>query len=101
MEIFAWEQWHHFVDDVLEELKHIFLTRAHHYVFNTPNHARRRLLALARKLWISSDCSHFVAREFKFWHNGDKAVSRIFHDILDLLLSVISSMDSAFAFHTA
>ena len=88
VEIFAREERHYLANDILQEVEHIFLTRTHHDILNTPNHSRSPLLALAGERWISSDCCHHVTRKVDFRNHGDVALGCIIHDVLDFLLCI-------------
>ena len=98
MEIFAREEFHHFVDYAFQEFKYFFLGGTHHNVFHAPNDARTFLNTLARKFGIGCDGCHFVTRKFQFGHEGDEAVGCILHDVLNFFLSVVAGVLSAFAF---
>ena len=95
VEILAREKRHHFANNILQEVEHIFLARTHHDILNTPYHSRSPLLALARKIRISRDGCHHVARKVDFWNHGNVALSCISYNVLDFLLCIETAIGRA------
>ena len=98
MEIFAREERHHFLEDIIQEMEHQFLTRTHHDVLNTPNHSWSPLFSLTGQFWISSNSRHHVSRKIHLRNHRHIALGSIIHDILNLLLCIKTSIDRAIAF---
>ena len=97
MEIFAREEGHHLIDDILEEVEYFLLTRTHHNIFNSPNDTRRPRLAFARQLRIGGDGCHLVSRYLQLGDDGNEVVGSILHHLFDFLLRVEALVHCAFA----
>ena len=88
MEILTREESGNLCDHVLHELERLLFTGAHHDVFHAPDDTRCALLTFAREFGVGSDSGHLMARQLDFRYDCDETISCVFHDLLDLLLGV-------------
>ena len=83
------EEFHHLVDDILEEFEGSLLAWAHYDVLDSPDLARFVLTLLAAEPGIGSDGSHLMSRNLKLRDHVDMALRSVSHDVPDLVLSVV------------
>ena len=95
MEVFAREERYYFVEDIAQEIEHIFFTSAHHKILDAPNSTWAPFLALARKVWVSSYCCHHMTRKIDFWNYCDIALCCVVNYFLYLFLSIIATIRRA------
>ena len=100
VEIFAREDFYHFLHYIFQEREHIAFTRTHHQVFYPPNDTWSHFFTGTRKVRISCDSCQFVTWSFEFRNYGDETFSCVSYNVLGFFLSVETAVGSTFTFDT-